>query len=104
MDRIISDLIKVATGELPHTYLELCPDTVDGHHQRDPECPACQAIMAAEAAIPVRPAAPAGRELTDEEIDVAFYESAGEFASPKEVRAIRNVIAADRAANGRGGA
>jgi hypothetical protein len=48
---LIADLIKVATGKIHHTYeftTGLCPDEVEGYATRDPKCPACRIIMAAE--------------------------------------------------------
>ena len=46
--QIINDLIAVATGQVDHVYMGQCPDQIEGHEVRDPDCPACQAIMAAE--------------------------------------------------------
>ena len=42
-------LLAVATGKIPHLYEGRCPDYVNGPESRDPDCPACQAIAAAEA-------------------------------------------------------
>ena len=42
-------LLAVATGKIPHLYEGRCPDSVNGPESRDPDCPACQAIAAAEA-------------------------------------------------------
>lgn len=39
-------LAKIATGELLHDNNGLCPDIVEGHDSRDPDCPACQALIA----------------------------------------------------------
>lgn len=44
-----TSLFDVATGESPHLYEGRCPDYVNGPESRDPDCPACQAIAAAEA-------------------------------------------------------
>lgn len=59
-------LLDVATGEVQHIYAGLCPDSGGGSSSRDPECPACRAISAAESKQggPVR--------LTDEEIKAAL--------------------------------
>lgn len=45
---VIRDLIAVATGQVEHVYHGQCPDKIEGHATRDHDCPACQAIMAAE--------------------------------------------------------
>lgn len=42
-------LLDVATGKIPHLYAGLCPDIDASSSSRDPECPACQALIAAEA-------------------------------------------------------
>ena len=47
LERLLLDLIAVGTGAVPHRYEGLCPDDVDGHDQRDPECPACRVLMRA---------------------------------------------------------
>lgn len=44
-----TSLFDVATGKIPHLYEGRCPDYVNGPESRDPDCPACQAIAAAEA-------------------------------------------------------
>lgn len=41
-------LLAIATGQLQHTYAGLCPDPVSTPNSRDPECPACRVITAAE--------------------------------------------------------
>jgi hypothetical protein len=46
------ELLKVATNETRHVYMGLCPDELEGHNSRDPDCPACQAIANAEANSP----------------------------------------------------
>ncbi len=43
-------LLDVATGKIPHLYAGLCPDIDASPRSRDPECPACQVISAAESA------------------------------------------------------
>ena len=45
----IDVLTKIATGELKHAFNGGCPDAVEGPNVRDPECPACQALLAAVA-------------------------------------------------------
>lgn len=47
-DDIAADLVRVATGEVPHLYQGACPDAVEGHDSRDPLCPACRLLIAAE--------------------------------------------------------
>lgn len=49
MDQATAQLIRAATGEVPHTYRGACPDALEGFTTRDPDCPACQAITATEA-------------------------------------------------------
>ena len=44
-----TSLFDVATGKTPHLYAGRCPDSVNGPEPHDPDCPACQAIAAAEA-------------------------------------------------------
>lgn len=46
--KVVLDLIAVASGQVEHVYLGQCPDQIEGHEARDHDCPACQAIMAAE--------------------------------------------------------
>jgi len=46
-----TSLFDVATGKTPHLYAGRCPDSVNGPEPHDPDCPACQAIAAAEAAL-----------------------------------------------------
>lgn len=43
-------LLDVATGKIPHLYAGLCPDINASPSSRDPDCPACQVISAAESA------------------------------------------------------
>lgn len=42
----IDGLTKIATGELRHVYNGECPDQVEGPNVRDPDCPACQVLLA----------------------------------------------------------
>jgi len=42
---VIDDLARIATGSLTHDYNGQCPDDVEGHDSRDPECPACQVLL-----------------------------------------------------------
>lgn len=46
---ILGNLVKVATNEVSHANNGQCPDDLEGFAVRDPDCPACQAIMQAEA-------------------------------------------------------
>lgn len=48
---ILADLLAVATGKTRHVYMGLCPDELQGSDVRDPECPACRALVAAGAAL-----------------------------------------------------
>jgi len=43
----VQGLIKVGTGEIKHLRDGLCPDELEGHDARDPDCPACQVLMRA---------------------------------------------------------
>ena len=47
--QIIKDLIGSASGATPHRYIGKCPDDDRTGLRRDPECPACQVILRAEA-------------------------------------------------------
>nr|WP_285311284.1 hypothetical protein [Stenotrophomonas maltophilia] len=38
-------LIAHAEGRVSHANNGLCPDQVEGHQTRDPECPVCQALL-----------------------------------------------------------
>lgn len=38
-------LARVADGTVPHVFNGMCPDAVEGHDSRDPDCPACQALI-----------------------------------------------------------
>jgi len=38
-------LLDAATGKTPHVFNGLCPDSIEGPDVRDPDCPACQALM-----------------------------------------------------------
>lgn len=42
-------LQKAASGEVVHLYRGLCPDGVEGHDTRDPDCNVCRALMTMEA-------------------------------------------------------
>jgi len=51
MDKtLITQLIDVATGRIPHIYQGTCPDVIEGHQVRDEECPACRIVIEAERA------------------------------------------------------
>lgn len=45
---LIRRLIRVATGQIRHLYNGQCPDSALGSRRRDPDCPACRAIVAVE--------------------------------------------------------
>lgn len=45
---VLGDLAKVASNEVHHVYHGQCPDEMEGFAARDPDCPACQAIVRAE--------------------------------------------------------
>lgn len=47
-ESLIQGLVKVATEELPHDYMGLCPDQVDGHDRRDSKCEACKLLTLAD--------------------------------------------------------
>lgn len=47
---MIADLIAVATRQVEHVNNGQCPDSVQGFDARDPDCPACGAIVAVETA------------------------------------------------------
>lgn len=86
-------LLDVATGKTPHLYAGRCPDSVNGPEPRDPDCPACQAIVSADAQQGrllqdmhdagreidrvMDEAAPKAVRLTDEEVDICFDGSDG---------------------------
>ena len=42
---LISQLIAVAIGDIPHDYNGECPDSQTGAGSRDQECPACQILL-----------------------------------------------------------
>lgn len=46
---ILMNLYAVASGQMTHRHLESCPDVINGLDARDPNCPACQALITAEA-------------------------------------------------------
>lgn len=48
---LVLDLLRVATGGIPHAYNGLCPEAVEGAEVRDPDCPACRVLMAADKSI-----------------------------------------------------
>lgn len=45
---VIDGLRDVAARQIAHANNGLCPDEVEGFVTRDDECPACQALMAAD--------------------------------------------------------
>lgn len=42
---IAARLAKVADGSIPHIFNGMCPDAIEGHDSRDPDCPACQLLI-----------------------------------------------------------
>lgn len=38
-------LHSLGEGRLRHVYGGMCPDGLEGHETRDPECPACQVLI-----------------------------------------------------------
>lgn len=46
--RLVRDLIDVGTGKIPHKFMGQCPDSVDGHNQRDKLCRACRILIRAK--------------------------------------------------------
>jgi hypothetical protein len=51
LDVLVREATFVVTGTIEHLYLGGCPDSVEGPELRDPDCPACQWIDAARAAL-----------------------------------------------------
>lgn len=45
---VMRGLIDVCTNRIPHAYMGMCPDSIEGHDVRDHDCPACAAVQAAE--------------------------------------------------------
>lgn len=45
---VLLKLRAISTGELRHAFNGMCPDTVEGASTRDPDCPACQALIEAD--------------------------------------------------------
>lgn len=44
----LDTLRKAASGEVKHLNNGLCPDDIEGHEARDPDCPVCRALLATE--------------------------------------------------------
>ncbi|MFG9198640.1 hypothetical protein ACEPX9_00790 [Pseudomonas aeruginosa] len=44
----LDTLRKAASGEVKHLNNGLCPDDIDGHEARDPDCPVCRALLDTE--------------------------------------------------------
>ena len=78
-----TSLFDVATGKTPHLYAGRCPDSVNGPEPRDPDCPACQAIAAAEA-----------REMRDEYRSASCDDVARRVDECMTLRAERDALAA----------
>lgn len=50
------DMLRAhAEGRVTHINNGLCPDIIEGHDTRDPECPVCQALLENHAALPAPP-------------------------------------------------
>ncbi len=41
----LDTLRKAASGEVMHLNNGLCPDDIEGHEARDPDCPVCRALI-----------------------------------------------------------
>ncbi|MBY9700563.1 hypothetical protein ISH39_03220 [Pseudomonas aeruginosa] len=41
----LDKLRKAASGEVKHLNNGLCPDDIEGHEARDPDCPVCRALI-----------------------------------------------------------
>lgn len=48
IDGVVQALIEVAVGKVQHLYRGTCPDAIEGFDSRDPQCPACQVLTAAQ--------------------------------------------------------
>lgn len=46
---VVQALIEVAVGKVQHLYRGTCPDAIEGFDSRDPHCPACRVLTAAQA-------------------------------------------------------
>lgn len=44
----LDTLRRFATGNVKHMNNGLCPDDIDGHEARDPDCPVCRALLDTE--------------------------------------------------------
>ncbi|EMM8498368.1 hypothetical protein ACK2K9_001658 [Pseudomonas aeruginosa] len=44
----LDTLRKAASGEVKHLNNGLCPDDIEGHEARDPDCPVCRALLDTE--------------------------------------------------------
>jgi len=50
------DMLRAhAEGRVTHINNGLCPDIIEGHDTRDPECPVCQALLENHTALPAPP-------------------------------------------------
>jgi len=50
------DMLRAhAEGRVTHINNGLCPDIIEGHDTRDPECPVCQALLENHVALPAPP-------------------------------------------------
>ncbi|HCK0492060.1 TPA: hypothetical protein NH982_001736 [Pseudomonas aeruginosa] len=44
----LDTLRKAASGKVKHLNNGLCPDDIEGHEARDPDCPVCRALLDTE--------------------------------------------------------
>ncbi|HFN4543865.1 TPA: hypothetical protein ACGSPD_001803 [Pseudomonas aeruginosa] len=44
----LDTLRRFATGNVKHLNNGLCPDEIEGHEARDPDCPVCRALLDTE--------------------------------------------------------
>lgn len=48
MSEHVEVLIAYAEGRIQHLNRGSCPDSIEGHDSRDPECPVCAALTRSE--------------------------------------------------------
>ena len=44
-ERLLRTLVGHATGEIKHLNNGLCPDDLEGHDTRDPDCVVCRVLL-----------------------------------------------------------
>lgn len=47
----LKGLVSIATGQVQHVYMGMCPDQVEGPDVRDDDCPACQFLTRTDGVI-----------------------------------------------------